>query len=905
MSRDNGVLIREQLSPHWLAWAALNHFLPAPILRELFVVIVEQVSVQTIKLDDLFEERCIAGLPGLESWTLRARPVDGPLAIYLQHRLQHFLSRNDADAYPPEEDPLPADRTGSPRDLEDAVILGQAEFGTDPRELRTLRPQIEDSLIKLATLIDHGRERIGAGQFDGFAQDVRSQLADGDPSITSAIAKHLGDLCADSDLWQEANSLYDLARERLERMDGAVWHPYVSGMKDILLQSTATATRVLAGPGRAFALLDDGLKHASLDTNPVLALNAPYDAITAQVATGTFHNYDQRGTLLEPAFYQGSYDLDFVTFNINDKNFREALRRCWAVLRRQIGLGLASATRATKSVFGRTILAALEHPDRRREERSNFALAIRLLLESGDSTMDKFDWSQTLVDSYVDAEIVTDLWTIAVRYDGTRLERKRVAIEVLRGWLLHVSGDKHDVVDCMMQLLAQNARDEPAAFVATQNVGGRSLEILCDIARARPEFRASNAQQVEETIVSKLQTSTFWKGKSDALELAAGFLDVFLDDQVRNVVERTLDVLVAMDPAAQMWPIVRPALRLLVSQPSARLCKADPALGRRVLDTILRFGTQETQSSELLFYLREFDATLLRDSSIVATLRPTVEALCKRVENINSSGTAGDIQALLLSPAISGINGVTAALNAFKKIVRSSEANRPSIALPYCYAPLQMLADRQEAFADELAMPRSDIDQIWEEIYLEVITLWDQIRAKPALLAAFSIPPVDKPDPVLVHNWTFASVRFAESLGKRDEMVYAVQRAAQEEALRNAIKLALVIGATLDSDVAIAPEEIGGEAVDVFYAGLGRRLILLEGLERPAAMELCRSLLQQCLRFGPRGLDAAVLVYASQLGLAGQLGSEPMSNYVKRVAENKELRLSLLPLLAALKINLH
>jgi hypothetical protein len=767
-----------------------------------------------------------------------------------------------------------------------------------------LRPQIEDSLFNLATLIDHGRERIGAGRFDGFAQDVRSQLADGDPSITSAIAKHLGDLCADGDLWQEANSLYDLARERLERMDGAVWHPYVSGMQDILLQSTATAMRVLAGPGKAFALLENGLEHASLDNRPVLALNAPYDAFTAQVATDTFHNYDRHGTLLEPAFYQGSYDLDSVTFNINNKNFREAQRRCWAVLRRQIGLGLASATRATKSVFGRTILAALEHPDRRREERSDFALAIRLLLESGDSTMDKFDWSQTLVD-YVDAEIVTDLWAIAMRYDGTRLERERVAIEVLRGWLLHVSGDKHDVVDRMMQLLAQNARDEPAAFIATQNVGGRSLEILRDIARARPEFRASNAQQVEEAIVSKLQASSFWKGKSDALELAAGFLDVFLDDQVRNVVERTLDVLVAMDPAAQMWPIVRPALRLLASQPSARLCKADPALGRRVLDTILRFGTQETQSSELLFYLRDFDTPLLRDSSIVATLRPTVEALCKRVENVNSSGTAGDIQALLLSPAISGINGVRAALNAFKKIVCSSEANRPSIALPYCYAPLQMLVDRQQAFADELAMPRSDIDQMWGDIYQDVITLWDQIRAKPALLAAFSIPPVEKPDPVLVHNWTFASVRFAESLGKRDEMVYAVQRAGQEEALRNAIKLALVIGATLDSDVAIAPEEIGGEAVDVFYAGLGRRLILLETLERPAGMELCRSLLQQCLRFGPRGLDAAVLVYASQLGLAGQLGSEPMSNYARRVDQNKELRLSLLPLLAALKINMH
>lgn len=899
MSGDNGILLRQQIREHWLTWSALSHFLPAPILRELFAVIVDQVSTQSLTLDDLFEECCIAGLPGLESWALRARSVEGPIAVYLQMRLQYFLWRNDADVFPPEKEALPTD-------LEAAVALGRTDFGTDSRVLSTLFPHAEGSLSTLATLIRYGRERLEMNQMTGFAQYVRSQLADTDLPINSAIAKHLGDLCADSDLWHEAKSLYDLAGEWLTSgATKADWNVYVAGMQDIILQSIATATRAITGPGPAFDQLHGALENASLETHPVLVLNAPYDAIAAQIAAGTFHGHDRRGTLLQPALYHGSYDLDSIAFYVNSKKLDDAQRQCWAVLRRQIALGLASETRTTKSVFGRTILAALEHSDRQREQRSSFVLAVRLLLESGDTTLDKYEWPQSLINAYVDAEIVANMSLVAQRYDGTKQERELVTIEILRGWLLRISDEKHEVADRMIQLLSLSARDQPAAFISTQDVGGRSLEILHDVARARPEFRANNAGQVENAIVSKLQSSAFWKGRSAALELAVYFLDVFSSDQARNVIERTLDVLAVMDPAAQMWPIVRPALRVLASPQSAQLSKAHPSLGHRVLDAILRFGSQETQSSGLLFYLQDFDAILLREPKIVATLQPTIEALRKRVVNINSSATVGEIQALLLSPTISGVEGVRDALNAFKSIVRSARASRSNISLPYCYAPLQMLVDRKKAFADELTMPPSEIDQMWECIYQDVLVLWDQIRAKPALLAPFSIPPVDRPDPVLVHNWTYASIRFAESIGKRDTMVQAVQRAAQHDSLRNAIKVALVTGATLDTDVIIAPEEISGESGDVFYASLGRRLTLLETLAQPAAIELCRSLLQQCLRFGPRGLDAAVLIYANQLGLAGQLGSELMSNYLKRVDVNKELRLSLLPLLATLKVRLY
>jgi hypothetical protein len=903
MSDVGSVLLRQHIEKHWLTWAAVNHFLPAPALRELFVIIVDQISAQALTFDQLFEDGGVAGPIGLESWLIRARSVTNPLATYLQRRLQYLLWRNDADAYPPESGEPRIDQSYSPTDLENAVMIGCADFGANSRKLNISGPAIESSLTTLTLLIRNGSERFAMVETDGYAQEVRGHLADVDATIACAIAKHLGDLCADSDLWHEAKLLYDLAGERLSEATEVVWRPYESGMRDIIFQSIAAATRSLAGPKPALEQLHGALELASLSTNPVLVLNASYDAIAAQFAAGIIHGDERRGLLLEPGFYQGSHDLDLVSHYVNTNNFPEAQRHCWAVLRRQIALGLASETRTTKSVFGRTILAALERSNDH-EDWLNFSMAIRLLLESGDTTLDKYDWPQTLVDSYVNAEIVSKVVEIVKRYDGTRIERERVAIEMFRGWLVHISNDKHEIADCMIRFLAHCARDQPVAFMSTQNVGGRSLEILRDVGRKRPELRVSNAVAVEDAIVSRLESTDFWKGRSAALELAEQFLDAFSADQVRNVVERTLSVLAAMDPATQMWPIVRPALQVLASRPSAHICKADPLLGRRVLDTILRFGTQDTQSSGLLFLLRDFDVVLLRDPNIVATLQPTVKALRKRIESVNSSATAGEIQALLLSPTISGLEGVKDAVNALKRVVRSSEASRPSIALSYGYAPLQMLVGRQQAFADELPLPRTEIDEIWNDIYEDLLKLWDQIRVKPALLAPFSIPPVDRPDSVLVHNWTFASVRFAECIGKRNAMVQAVQHAAEQPSIRDAIKVALVTGATLDRDVAIEAKEIGGETAQVFYAGLGRRLILLGALDRTAAIELCRILFQQCVRFGPRGLDAAVLVYANQLDLAGRLDAESTSDYLKRVDENRELRLSLLPLLAALKIHL-
>lgn len=879
MSPSDSNAVRQALCSNWLTWSALNHLLPAPILRELFAVIVEQVGGRAVRLDHLFEELTTAGPTGLESWFVKMRDVSDPLPAYLQRRLQHILWRNDADAYPPDDEPEKPVTQNAASSLEAAVQLGRFDFGGDPKQPIAAAAGNEPSLSQLAVLIQRGRALRVTGELGQLPQEASDPLAQQAPAIAVAMAKHLGDLCGDADAWDIAKIFYQAAQQKLGTITDVGWQPFIAGMTDILQQSVAAAVRTVNGPGQAFAQLHQALEHASLRDRPVFAMNAAFDALTAQIATGSFHSYDRRATLLSPTYFHGSYDLDSVWGYFNDKKFENAERHCWSILRRQIALGLASETRATKAVFGRVVLASLE--DINQHEPRSLQLAVRLLLESGDSAISKLDWGRSVINRYVNSAAVADLSEVTRRHDGSHPERLRVAIEILRSWLLQLAGDKQDYADDMMDFLTATARTGAVTFMSNQDVGGRSLEILKDVAKSRPEFLAPSARKLETAIVAKLQSDEFWRSKSTAIELSVACKDVFSREQIGTIAQHILRILDPQVTAANAWPIVRPALDFLTSGPAVILYKAQPGLGRRVLDTVLRLGAQETQSSQLVFYLRDFDPSLLSDPTIAAMLMPTVADLRKKALSVNSSGTAGEIQALLLSPTISGVDGVKDALTALKIAIKSCHDNRPRLALAYAYAPLQMITNRQKAFADELKLPQADIDAMWVEIYDVVVDFWNQLAAKPGLLAPFSFVPRSESNPVLVHNWAFASLRFAESLDRRPEMEEWIMRAGEkQESLRNAIQRALVIGATSDKDVAISPGEIEDEAPDVFYDGLGRRLLVMDSMATPDAMNLCKVLLQQCMRFGPRGLDAVVIFSASRLGLAGQLASALATNYL-------------------------
>ena len=60
-----------------------------------------------------------------------------------------------------------------------------------------------------------------------------------------------------------------------------------------------------------------------------------------------------------------------------------------------------------------------------------------------------------------------------------------------------------------------------------------------------------------------------------------------------------------------------------------------------------------------------------------------------------------------------------------------------------------------------------------------------------------------------------------------------------------------------------------------------------------------KALLDQCFRLGPRGIDAAVFLFAKEYQLDDITGNPEYPNYAKRLENNRELRLALTPILAS------
>jgi hypothetical protein len=406
--------------------------------------------------------------------------------------------------------------------------------------------------------------------------------------------------------------------------------------------------------------------------------------------------------------------------------------------------------------------------------------------------------------------------------------------------------------------------------------------------------------------LKRLGLNEGWQPQQKALKLALIFMEVFSEHQARQVVESTLALLANIDPSKQVWPITQPALELLSSKSSSQIAENIPELGRAILATILRFGNeQSSESASLLFRLRDFDVKLLADPAIIASVQPAVAEVKGGVENIHSSAAIGNVQALLLSPTVSGREGVEAAIQSLLKILATAQSSNVSMSLTYAYAPVLMLVDRQTAFAAELDISEAEVVSWWSKIFSSITDLWGIATVRPLVFAGFSLPRATKPNPIVIHNWAYASLRLAQTLGRKDEMIKTLEAAMKQHELESSVALALATGTGPDGSVDIDPANIGRESLEVFYAALGRRLAVLAKLPDDRAAILCEALLRQCLRYGPREIDTAVFAFAIRSQFGSVAKDELGKNYSSRVSASREYRMAILPLLVSMGVNVH
>ncbi|SEN82162.1 hypothetical protein [Bradyrhizobium sp. OK095] len=892
---------QSQLRANVLGWVSLRHFLPANNLRDLIRLLVDEVSEGQISFDGLFEEREIPNKPGLDGWIVRPRKTEGKLAGYLQRAIQDIVWQADGDGFPPEDGASP-EQLQKARSLERALQLGTRDFGFDQREFRA--PFNDQACEALLDLLRSGSACFtGKAEWSELPSTAIVRVSNLYPPLAVLLLKHIGDLCADADAWRAAEDLYRICRDRLGGEAREDWRELSEQLADVVDQSIAAAVRVNTGPEAAFALLQDSLESSSLEMRPLLKLNAPFDALSAALSVDSLalKFTENRTTLLKPPLSHESHQLNWLTVaTAGSRNRHSAWRRCWAVLRRQIALGLSTESRDTMGAFAQVLLLMAEETEPHRGHPADFQLAVHLLIQAADrSHVDDIKWSERLVARFVDDGAVELVISLCGRHQGMSVERHRSAISLLTRWAEKIPQDRRQVVRVVVEFLSAQAGNGSTSFSSNRNLALAGLDALCRLAKGRPEFCRDNVASIHSAVVTRLRLQAHWNLHANAFELACLTVDMFSRDQARELVDETLSLLAALKPETQLWPVVRPALQFLLTDEVVTLANVDAELGRRIVNSIVTFGAGDrSNAAGLIQNLERFDRSLL-DENVIAELRQAlVERLVPSVARLNTSSNAADIRALLAIPSLSGKVGVAAALEALESVLNSVKTNRPTMGVADAYAPVLALAGRRAEFVALLG--EENVDEHWNVLLKLIFDMWSIAVNKPRLLAPFSIPEPTSPNAITVHNWTYASLRFAKDLDQEDRMLQFLKGIDSPVSLRDPIDLAIATGALSANFKDQQDRNLSDEGNDSFYAGLGRRLVRVLSEEDDVAKRICSELLQQCLARGPRGLDAGVFAESLRLKIANDASRTLVQDYMQRLNSDPSMRLALWPLVAAL-----
>lgn len=833
-----------------LIWTALNHFLTAELLREYCFVLTDAVSGGQTSLTDLFDEQVAEGAPGLDGWVVSPRDVKGPIARYLQSRVRHIVWANDNEAYldPQKKD----DAIGlAPRWVENALLLGKSDAAGIVKDGDAARFPEGDSINGLMGALNAAVARATASDAEQCLQNASKFTASFDMPARVVVLKHVGDVLADDDRWSHALSFYRQC-ERLLREEKCTegFNDYLSLFGNLVTQSIASALRCVEGPEKSAAYLGPALASKPLSENLLLHMNADHDAfVTSSMSENGFNVvHDARASLCLAPLSIASLDLAQAFQDLNAGELNAALRRFWAVLRRQLALGSASEARVTMAFYGRALLNHLENTIDKRPDGATFLQSIKLILQSGQPAIaEKQEWDEKIVDAYVTREMFSEAEAYILRSPTSGKERLRTAIELVRGWCQALPPKETDRAAVLIRFLAVQAQNNESSFYGHQNVGGRSLEIIRMLAEKRPEFRRASANAVVPAILARLRGGEFWTGISEAFQTADAYAEVLDESDLRRLIAATLALLKDVDPTREVWVVVQPAIDFLAGDCVRTIAKKDPVVERDLTAVILRFGLQQsTEHARLLFQLFQFGIRSLPDKDMMVQLDSAVADVRKKALNVNASNAMANIKALLLAAWAAKAPGVKDALEALRQAIEGAtgDRRRVPIAFPYAYDVFILLAQHQQQIAADIGVDLKEF-QAWLQPFVDsIVSVWAKAESDPSIFANFSLMPGNAPSAVVVHNWAYASLAFAKSLGVYERMSAVLERASKRSELTDAIATGRAVRIGQGELRDLRPDTILTESADVFYAALGQRLVSLKFLSDGERAEVVRALLE-------------------------------------------------------------
>lgn len=875
----------EDLFDDWLAWLVLQHFLPARGMRSLAARVAREISGGTLPLDSLVEELVPATDLFTETWAVRMRPQSSELGYYLQRVIHTLVWRNDDEAHGFAAGPDTGARVSL--DLVDwALRLGRGDYGWPLEELTSLtdREDLPPSFARYLAAFTSASAGHRSQDAAGFWRDVAEHVAALGPALRAMSFKHFADLCVDAGAVDRVDQGYVLAEAALDEWTAAShWSDVANAWRGLIRQSRASAANDLERANLELVALR---KERALASSPLLLANTGLDALNASMqlqGLGSIRDDTRVAVVRAPLSLHSLESEGAFEAWLADKH-DDAARRFWAVLRRQVAYGSATEARATKRWYARCLFDWVRVDLSKRTRVDEFRTACRLIVESeGAAQVPHVTWTEPLVDSCVDASTIALVQETARAVPSVRCKREVAVVALIAEWISVIDPVREDVVVSMARAVAALARDFDADLSTETDVGRPAFKALRAFARRFVGLRARVSGEVVDAVVHRLdEPGPFW-GPAAACETATAFASGLDDHALARVLESVLALLGALDPASAPWPLSRPAIEFLTSDAVKRHVVSHPEVAERLVRELVRFGKGRGEdTASLLLQLRWFDPSLLSTEAMQAELAGPVANVRSGARDVKSSAASHEICALLLNPRVAGRDGIEAALDGLARILESTADRRPSFGLSVAYDGLLAIVEARSELASTLGSHEALVTGT-ARVLRALVQAWANATEKPAILAPFALPPRLKPDPVVVHNWAFASLQFAEVVGAVQQIADALARAEQNSELRAAIGEAKATRAMLDPEAAGSLSDLRAPDRETFYAGLGRRLVQIERSAPQARLDICRVLIEQCIRFGPREIDAAVLVQAARLDLGEHVRKQDLEGYRSRV----------------------
>lgn len=877
---------------HHLLWLVVRHYLPADLLRELCAATVDAVSDGSVALADLCEEQLSSDASPLANWAVRPKPVRGGVHAYLQRFLQIVVWQGDQEPGIYEKDVTPGELTAM-KAVEAALMVAHADLSSIRHFAKRMEasPSIERLIQSVARL----KDSLDAG--DAVETDVASMVVSDSP-LAAILVKHLGDLCGDADRWDGALRLYADADGLLAGSTPPPWRDLRRALVSMVTQSRATALRFTRGPAAAKLALESLLDDATINQDPVAVVNATLDQMAVRYAVEPLDSSpDRRSAIVFAPQLLNAHPLSNAFSLWADRRFSDAHRWFWAVLRRQIALGSSTSSRQTKAYFGLSLIDGVDARLSDNRSPSDFALAVRLLVESGQHEfVQKSTWCAELIEAYVDTACADAAIAVSRRHKGSESERTLVVLALFDKWLKALPSDRVTAAGAMMRYLADQVGGRETDSHQHRDIRGAALKAIKSVGAARPEFRTISTSVVAHAVLALLDRGKLME-ISEALETAQVYINDIDAEMLQAIASRIAIIVEAAEDGAAPWPIARSALAFLSSRAVMQRAAPDVAFRKRIATVLLRLSLEnDSEHDTTMYLLRELDPTLIDGQVDREKLEAIVAGLCKRAGEINSSGAAGAMHALLIAPAVAKRAGVEAALAGLRAVLEAAGRGRPNLAFMNAYQPLLFLAQRRDELSRGLEMAEADVTAMVLPLLPLVTQVWKAAAENPEIFYGFAIPSRTTPNGVLVHNWTFASLDFAKSLGEMPTMTAAISNAAKRPELEKAIVVARAVRVSAGDPELFDRDAISLERREAFYAALGQRLVLVRDLIPDTRTEATRTLLDRCLQVGPDGLDAGLFLAALEWQIQIDRKSPSAIGYRARLLNDRVLRLGLTPL---------